>query len=185
MIGLRAFSAALLAAAILTACVATNKVGITRPEVPPATADRWTIRYNDGAGNPTLATGEIAWVEAVVGSKDGINLVADCRGRKTGTGLNLSLERDRLPRDAFLGDAVNLTARVRGREKTIRRESIGTVPFDGFGVDRSGGYLFKASDRLVRAMRGGSSIVFEGPALDAVRFTLNGSSKALQELGCV
>lgn len=175
----------LLMAGVLTACVATNKVGITRPEVPPATADNWTIRYNDGAGNPTLATAEIAWVEAVVGSKAGMNLVADCRGRDTGDGLNVSLERDRLPRDAYLGEAINLTANVRGRTKSIRNVSIGTVPFDGFGVDQSGGYRFKATERMISAMQRGSTITFSGPNVDSIRFSLIGANKALKELGCV
>lgn len=181
---LKIAGAVLLMMSVLTACVATNKAGITRPDVPPATSDRWTIRYNDGAGNPTLSTAEVAWVEAVIGSKAGMNLVADCRLRDTGPGLNLSIERDRLPRDAYLGEAVNLTAVVRGRTKVIRRASIGTVPFDGFGVDQSGGYRFKASERLISALRSGRSITFTGPSMPDVRFTLNGASKALSELGC-
>jgi len=182
MPALRIACAALAAALFLTACEATNTVGLTRPDIPPAPADRWTMRFNDGAGNPTLSTANVAWREAVVGSERGMNLVADCRLRETGPGVNLSLE---LPRDRFLGEAVNLTAVVRGRTRVMRRESIGTVPFDGFGVDQSGGYLFKPSDRLVRAMQRGASITFESPGFGDVRFSLNGASRALDELGCV
>jgi hypothetical protein len=178
------FPAALIAV-LMAGCVATNTAGITRPSVPPATADRWTTRYNDGAGNPTLATANIAWVEAVIGSNAGMNLVADCRLRDAGPGMNLSLERDRLPRDAFLGEAVNLSVRVISGNRTIRRESVGTVPFDGFGVDQSGGYRFKPSDRLIRAMRNGSVVILEGPTLPQVRFSLNGSGKLIRDLGCV
>ncbi|MEM7742272.1 MAG: hypothetical protein AAF409_01065 [Pseudomonadota bacterium] len=175
----------LLLAAVLAACAATNQVGFTRPDVPPAPADRWTMRNNDGAGNPTLSTATIAWREAVVGSTAGMNLVADCRPGDLGRGIKLSLERDQLPRDAFRGEAINLSAVVRGRSSTIRRESIGTVPFEGFGVDQSGGYLFKPTDRLVRAMQRGSTITISSPAFGDIRFSLNGASKALVELGCV
>lgn len=185
MVSFRTLWAALAATMLLAACQATNTVGFTRPDIPPAPSDRWTLRYNDGAGNPTLSTADVAWREAVVGSDRGMNLVADCRLRETGPGANLSIERDRLPRDAFLGDAVNLTAVVRGRSKVIRRESIGTVPFDAFGVDQSGGYLFKPSPRLIRAMQRGSQITFSSPGFSTVTFSLNGARRAMDELGCI
>lgn len=185
MVRIRLALAGLALAGALGACAATNQAGFTRLDVPPAPADRWTMRYNDGAGNPTLSTANVAWREAVVGSDRGINLVADCRLRETGPGMNLSLERDRLPRDAFLGEAVNLTAEVRRRNRVTRRVSIGTVPFDGFGVDQSGGYLFKAPSRLVDAMRSGTTMTLASPSFDRIRFSLIGSTKALRELGCV
>lgn len=179
----------LLPAFALIVGVAACQPSLNEPvlsPVPPAPSDAWSIRYLTDSGDPTLNEASGSRYQWLVGSSDSAtNLVIGCQGSELGAGYALSVERNRRPLDAFAGpQVIVLDANVRGRRRSILRDTLGEAVFLGEGPAVQGGYTSNASRGLMRAIRNGQSITLTSPETGPMTFSLRGTARAIADLNC-
>jgi hypothetical protein len=163
--------AVLGAALFVGACQTTGTTGQSVQQGPVGQTDRWEFWYVGGDGYTRAPTDTTDWSQGRVQGTDGTTLVVDCNGNDP-TAFVLLIEGGARGYDGMAGP---FGIEVRAGGRTILRE-------DHPGV--VGNRNFEASKRLSAAMRKGSNIEMTFADGSSVDYTLRGSSRIMNMLGC-
>ncbi|MEM6421709.1 MAG: hypothetical protein AAF698_03900 [Pseudomonadota bacterium] len=179
-----------VAAMALSAALSASPAG-AQPAIPEVSSERWSLWYYDEDGFQTLEEDGATWTQGVVREREAkADLTIDCAGQDAGVGYNVTLQRPRRPQGPFEGADLALSfgvivvAGTGYAAQSLYEKMVEPVAFQGYGAAEEGGYTFGAEPALVDALRRGASVTFVTVEAGNMTFSLTGSSKIIDSLGC-
>ncbi|MEO1494135.1 MAG: hypothetical protein AAFV19_18440 [Pseudomonadota bacterium] len=144
---------------------------------PVGLIDQWQLWYVDNNGYTREQTETSDWWQARVQGSNGTTLIAECNGNDP-TAFNLSIEQRQGRFTAMTAPfAIEVLSARSG--SFFREASSGVADISApFPID------YEASLGLSAAMRKGNEIVFIFQGEQPVRYSLRGSSRIMNQMGC-
>lgn len=146
------------------------------PAAPTNTTQAWEHWYVDANGLTKTETDTTDWQLGRASGPNGTTLVVECNGNDP-TAFEVSIEHGQPPRADYLPMAKPYDIEVYSRGQRIFVE-------DWRAENRDGTFIHTATTGFASAMRQGSYMVFKFLEAEPHRYTLKGSARVIDRLGC-